>query len=155
MFKKNQTKVDLPNGSFEKLDENGFPLHWNRTGNEWSVLNNAYEGEKTCCITTTNKVNSWLFSGKGSISSPPIDNKIYAIESGNYYKIQSWIKGDQYLPVFLYLVEYDKNGKASFTRCGRVICFDDYQPIVSIIKTKPTSINYTHIEYDIEKENSY
>ncbi|GAH67715.1 unnamed protein product, partial [marine sediment metagenome] len=32
VFKKIQTKVDLPNGSFEKLDENGFPLHWNHTG---------------------------------------------------------------------------------------------------------------------------
>lgn len=142
VFKKVSIKIYLPNSSFEELNENGFPSHWNHMGNELSVAKKANEGKNVCCITTTNKINSWLFSGKGNIKTPPIDGKAYKIDGESYYKINARIKGTTDLPVFLYLVEYDKNGKASFTRCGRVICFDDYQPIVSIIKTKPTSINY-------------
>ena len=110
------TKIEFPNSRFQRVDETGSPSCWGNIGNMLSVIKNVDETGNICCVTTENKVNSWLFSGKESLKTPPINGGDYRIDGDSYYKIKAEIKGSLDLPVYLYLIEYDDKGKARFTR---------------------------------------
>ena len=68
IFNETLTKIDLPNSSFEKFDENDIPLHWDTIENKLSVVTTGDHG-KNACRVTANDPSPWLFSGKGNITS--------------------------------------------------------------------------------------